>query len=265
MNELLIGTGFVTGILVGLTGVGGGAIMTPMLLFVFGLQPQIAVGTDLLFAAITKITATRIYQWQGTIDWDVVQRLWWGSVPGSILAMLWLNDLPDSGHDTEFLKRAIVGGILLALMSLFLQPVLKSFHEKRELTIVGDNEITRLQELLTIISGALLGIIVTITSVGAGALGMVILSYLYSTRLKPSSLVATDIAHAIPLTLLGGIGHMMLGNMDFAILGTLLIGSIPGVLLGAVLTSFLSQGVLRAILSTTLLALGSNLWWSGLA
>jgi len=260
MSWPLISAGFATGFLVGLTGVGGGALMTPLLLLVFGVAPQTAVGTDLLFASVTKIAATRVFQGNGFVDWEIVKRLWWGSLPAAALTLMWIHKLSASGQDVAFLKRAIAGAILLAVMTLLLQPALHVLSKRYFL--VNGQEVRGLQGLWTVFAGALLGTLMTLTSVGAGALGVIMLTHLYPIRLTPPRLVATDIAHAIPLALFGGLGHMLLGNVDFSILGILLIGSIPGAFLGALLTSHLSHTLLRSILSITLLIFGSKLWWS---
>jgi len=260
MTWPLISAGFVTGLLVGLTGVGGGALMTPLLLLVFGVAPRVAVGTDLWFASLTKIAATRVFHTNGLVDWEIVKRLWWGSLPAAALTLIWLHYLSVTAQDATFLKQAIAAAVLWGGMALLFQPLLQAWSRRHSGTEAQD-----VRDLwgwgLTVLAGALLGTLVTLTSVGAGALGTVMLLHLYPVRLTPPRLIATDIAHAIPLALLAGLGHMLLGNVDFSIIGTLLIGSIPGAFLGASLTSRLSHALLRSILSITLLTLGLKLWW----
>jgi len=255
----LIGAGFVTGFLVGLTGVGGGALMTPLLLLVFGVAPRVAVGTDLWFASFTKLAATGVFHGNGLIDWEIVKRLWWGSLPASLLALIWLYYLSTTAQDVTFLKQAIAAAVLWGGMALLFQPILQALSRRHS---------GAAQDVpdpwgwgLTVLGGALLGALVTLTSIGAGALGAVMLLHLYPVRLTPSRLIATDIAHAIPLALLAGLGHLLLGNVDVFILGPLLIGSLPGAFLGALLTTRLSPTLLRSILSITLLTFGLKLWW----
>jgi uncharacterized protein len=260
MTWPMIGAGFFTGFLVGLTGVGGGALMTPLLLLVFGVPPRVAVGTDLLFAALTKLAATRIFHGNGLVDWEIVRRLWWGSLPAAALTLVWVHHLSRTAQDVAFLKQAIAAAVLWGGMALFFQPILQRLGRRYSGTAQQDN-MGSLGWWLTVCAGALLGTLVTLTSVGAGALGAVMLLHLYPVRLTPDRLIATDIAHAIPLALIAGVGHMSLGNVDFSILGTLLIGSIPGAIIGASLTTRLPYALVRSILSLTLLSLGMKLWW----
>lgn len=211
---MLIAAGALTGLLVGLTGVGGGALMTPLLL-VFGVAPLAAVGTDLWFAAITKLFATRVHHGHGLIDWPVVKRLWLGSLTASALTLVWMKLHPVDAGAVVLLKTAIAVVVL-----------------------------------------------VTLTSVGAGALGAVFLAYLYPLRLTPPRLIATDIVHAIPLAIFAGLGHVLIGNVDFGLLGNLLLGSIPAVIVGAVLSARLPHALLRGALAVVLLSIGAKLWWS---
>jgi hypothetical protein len=202
-----------------------------------------------------------VFQGNGLVDWGIVTRLWWGSLPASLLTLIWVHYLSVTEQDVTFLKQAIAAAVLWGGMALFLQPVLQSLSRRH--VGVKAQDVQDLWGLgLTVLAGALLGALVTLTSVGAGALGTVMLLHLYSVRLTPPRLIATDIAHAIPLALLAGLGHLLLGNLDFSILGPLLMGSIPGTLLGALLTSRLSHTLLRSILSITLLTLGLKLWWT---
>jgi uncharacterized protein len=261
MNLPLIGVGFGVGLLVGVTGLGGGALMTPILMMGFDVRPSLAVGTDLLFAAFTKLAATRIYHQNGYVDWQIARRLWWGSMPASMAALLWLHHLSVHEQDVALIKQIIAVTVVWAGMALLLQPFL--LRLARRYSIGGVQDIgTFWGWVLTVSAGAILGFLVTITSVGAGALGTMILIHLYPVRLTPARLIATDMAHAIPLTLFAGVGQMLLGNVDLAMLGTLLIGSVPGALIGALLTTSLSPRLVRAILSISLLIAGAKLWWS---
>lgn len=256
-DPLLSVAGAMTGLLVGLTGVGGGSLMTPLLLLVFGTAPVTAVGTDLWFAAITKIAATRVHGTKGLIDWQVVRRLWWGSLPASALTTLWLSRMPMEPGSTDWIKGAIAVAILVTALAMLFQ---KQLHELGRRLRIGDAEhFKAMQGPLTIACGALLGFLVTLTSIGAGALGVVFLAYLYPLRLTSSRLIATDIVHAIPLAMFAGTGHLIAGNVDFSLLGNLLLGSIPAVLFGAWLSSRLPQVVLRRSLSAVLMLIAAKL------
>jgi uncharacterized membrane protein YfcA len=258
MDPLLIAAGAATGLLVGLTGVGGGALMTPLLLLVFGVAPLTAIGTDLWFAAITKLFATRVHQGHGLIDWPVVRRLWLGSLAASAATLAFMKLYPVDQTAVALLKAAIAAAVVLTALGMLFQKPLHALGRTLR-TSDGDN-FKALQGPLTVVAGALLGILVTLTSVGAGALGAVFLSYLYPLRLTPPRLIATDIAHAIPLAMFAGAGHLLIGNVDFGLLGNLLLGSIPAVLLGAMLSARLPHALLRGMLAAVLLAIGVKLW-----
>jgi uncharacterized membrane protein YfcA len=248
--------GFLTGLVVGLTGVGGGALMTPILLLVFGVAPVTAVGTDLWFAALTKLVATRVHHSAGLIDWGVVKLLWMGSLPAAALTV---SAMKMGWVTTSFdlLRMAVAGAVLITALGLLLQPWLQRLGRGRR----RGNELTfkRLQSPLTVAAGAGLGVVVTLTSVGAGALGVVILTYLYPFRLTPARLIASDIVHAIPLALFAGIGHLFVGHVDFELLGWLLLGSVPGVLIGAHLSARLPARLLRIALASILSAVAVKL------
>ena len=252
--------GALTGFIIGLTGVGGGALMTPILLLLFGVAPATAVGTDLWFAALTKTAATRIHHGQGLIDWPVVKRLWMGSLTCSVLTLIALKWGPIHAGGVPFLKGAIAGAVLLTSLGMVFQPQLHAWG--RRLRTVHADQFKSWQAPLTVLAGALLGVLVTLTSVGAGALGVVFMAQLYPLQLTPSRLVATDIVHAIPLALFAGLGHLYIGHVDFRLLGHLLLGSIPAVMAGAMLSSRLPQAWLRGLLATVLLAVGIKLWLS---
>jgi len=256
-DAMLVTAGAATGMLVGLTGVGGGAVMTPLLMLVFGVAPTAAIGTDLWFAAITKLAATRAHQGHGLIDWQVVRRLWAGSLPASALTLAWITTAPIDAHTAGFLKAMIAGAVVVTALAMLFQKQLHALGRKFRLE--SGERFKSLQGPLTVLAGATLGVLVTLTSIGAGALGVVFLAYLYPLRLTPSRLVATDIVHAIPLAVFAGIGHLLIGNVDFGLLGNLLIGSIPGVMLGAVLSRRMPQIYLRGSLCAILLFTGFKL------
>lgn len=250
-NPMLATAGALTGLLVGLTGVGGGSVMTPLLLLIFGTHPITAVGTDLWFAAFTKTAATKVHHGAGLIDWQVARRLWYGSLPASALTSWWLSSAHMSPGAGGWVKAAIGIAILVTASAMLFQ---NQLHELGRRFRVGDAEhFKAMQPAATVLSGALLGFLVTLTSIGAGAIGVVLLAYLYPLRLTPSRLIATDIVHAIPLTMFAGAGHFVAGNVDLNLLGNLLIGSIPAVLIGATLSSKLPQVVLKRALAAILI------------
>lgn len=245
------------GLLVGLTGVGGGALMTPLLLLVFGVAPLAAVGTDLWFAAITKSFATPVHQRHGLIDWQVVKRLWTGSLTASVLTLLAMRFFPVHEEAFGWLKGAIAVTVMLTALAMAFQ---QRLHAKGRLFRITEAESFKSkQRPLTIAAGALLGVLVTLTSVGAGALGAVFLVYLYPLRLTPPRLIATDIVHAIPLAVFAGMGHVLLGNVQGSLLLNLLIGSVPAVIIGALLSARMPHRVLRGALVLVLLAVGVKL------
>lgn len=223
------------GFIVGLTGIGGGALMTPILMTGFGVAPNLAVGTDLLFALVTKMFGATVHGRHGTIDWVVVRRLAWGSLPAAALTAVFLAAF---GHEkigrglivtTLGVALIVTGGVLLLKNRL---------HDiGRRLRTDMPAQFKALQPALTVVAGVIIGVLVTLTSVGAGALGTVMMAYLYPYRLTPAKLVGTDLVHALPLALVAGMGHLFIGNVNFQLLGWLLAGSIPGILLGSVIST----------------------------
>ncbi|HEX6136238.1 MAG TPA: sulfite exporter TauE/SafE family protein [Casimicrobiaceae bacterium] len=249
-----VACGALVGLLVGITGVGGGSLMTPLLVMVFGFAPTTAVGTDLLYASATKAAGVAIHGRYGTVDWRVVGRLACGSLPCAAVTLLALahwRDAPRTPHVLIValaLVIAATGGALLARRWL-----LARLHE---LAARRAPSFARAQPMLVVVAGGVLGFLVTLTSIGAGALGVVMLSALYPQRLTGSRLVGTDLAHAIPLTLVGGAGHLMLGNIDGRALWLLLLGSTPGVVVGSMLGIRMPERALRTILGGLLLIVG---------
>lgn len=242
--------GLLVGALVGLTGVGGGSLMAPVLILAFGVAPATAVGTDLWFAAATKTVGGTIHHRQDSVDVPVLWRLALGSIPAAILSLLWLS-AHDGGQSTLLLRP-----IGLAITLAGAATIILTLTKPRIVTIDVRGSPGAVQTVLTVAVGALLGVLVTLTSVGAGALGAVLLLLLYPRRLSPARLVGTDIAHAVPLTLLAGSGHALMGHIDFGLLVQLLLGSIPGVIVGSALTRRLPARPLRAFLGIALVAVG---------
>jgi uncharacterized protein len=250
-TPLYAAVGLLVGTMVGLTGVGGGSMMTPILMLVFGQSPAVAVGTDLLFAATTKLVATASFGFSRRVDWPIVGRLLLGSVPGSAIVVfgLWLTRKTPSAVDS-ITSRSLAIVLALAALGLIFQAPLQRLGLK--LTTRTISHLERHKVLLTALSGLVLGVAVTLTSVGAGALGVVMLLALYPLRLTSDKLVATDIAHALPITLIAGMGHVFLGHVNFNVLAALLLGSIPGVLIASRITIRLPARVTRTLIAVML-------------
>jgi uncharacterized protein len=254
IDPLYVVSGLVVGLLVGLTGVGGGSLMTPLLVLVFGIHPSTAVGTDLLYAAATKSVGTGIHNSRGTIDWRIVGRLALGSVPATALTLFVLSRLHahlDARHGVISTTLG-VALILTAISIVFRRLILDRFAR------VSSRWSARTIVISTVGLGAVMGVLVSVSSVGAGAIGMTVLLVLYPS-LPVSKLVGSDIAHAVPLTLIAGLGHWMMGSVNVGLLGSLLAGSIPGIIVGSLLASRTPDRVLRPILASTLAIVGGRL------
>jgi len=245
------------GAVVGMTGIGGGALMTPILVMLFGVSPHSAVGTDLLFASVTKMFGVGVHGRHGTVDWLVVRRLATGSLPLAAITALLLSTSGSQGVGAGFILHALGVALVLTAVGLVLK---KQLHRiGRRLRINAPERFKGLQPALTVAAGAVLGVLVALTSVGAGALGTVMLVYLYPFRMTPSKLVGTDLAHALPLAMVAGTGHLLIGNVDFALLGWLLLGSIPGILLGATFSARAPEAFIRPAIAVVLGVVGLRL------
>jgi uncharacterized protein len=249
--------GAFVGFLVGLTGVGGGSLMAPILILFFGFQPAVAIGSDLWFAAITKSVGGVVHRQLGSPNWKVVARLAMGSVPAAILTLLWLG-YSHGGHlDARFLLKLLGAALIFSGCMLPLKGRLnKTFQNLR--THLGDGMRSH-QLALTVLGGAAVGCLVTLTSVGAGALVAVLLMMLYPLSLKARAVVGTDIVHAVPLALVAAVGHSIFGNVDWSLLGMLLIGSIPGIIVGSLVAGKVNDGLVRIALSVMLAISGAKL------
>ena len=250
-----VASGLLVGTLVGLTGVGGGSLMTPILILIFGISPVAAVGTDLLYAAATKTVGSTVHGAHHTIDWRVVGRLALGSVPAAIATLVILNRLGIDSHRTNTLVSDVLGVALLITAAALV-------FRKRLLAFYGDKigRLTPAQTFrYTVLTGVILGVLVASTSVGAGALGVTALILLYP-ELPAVRLVGSDIAHAVPLTLVAGAGHWLLGNINFALMGTLLMGSVPGILIGSYLAPRVPEVYLRRTMAAVLAVVGLKLF-----
>jgi uncharacterized protein len=247
-------SGFGVGVLVGVTGVGGGSLMTPLLVLLFGIHPTTAVGTDLLYAAVTKSVGTALHGIRRTVEWRIVGWLAAGSVPATLLTILTLRHAAAQGGSyNRALTLVLAAALVVTAVSLLLRQPLLRFAGGRGWALPPAAVVP-----LTVASGVVLGVIVTFSSVGAGAIGMTALVFLYP-RQAAARLVASDIAHAVPLTLLAGIGHWYLGAVDWALLRSLLVGSVPGIVLGTFISTMIPGGVLRPVVAVTLLLVARQL------
>ena len=247
-------SGFIVGVLVGLTGVGGGSLMTPLLVLLFGVNPATAVGTDLLYAAVTKSGGVAVHGLNRTIDWRIVRRLALGSVPATAITIAVAAHIGIKGHTQHSVISMVLGiALVLTAVSIILRkyvldrlaPVMQAMSERR-------------RAVLTVALGLFLGVFVSISSVGAGAIGVTVLLVLYP-RAPLVRVVGADIAHAVPLTLIAGIGHWWLGSVDWPVLGSLLVGSLPGIALASQFASRAPDKVMRPLMAAMLAVVGLRL------
>jgi len=243
--------------LVGFTGVGGGSLMAPVMILLLGVAPVTAVGTDLWFASITKTVGATVHHVKGGADLKVVKRLCMGSIPLALLTVLILSLLDIDQVKQGIVTQSLGAVLMLTALATFYR---RQLHEYgRQLRLKSRTRFKRLQVPLTVAAGALLGVLVTMTSVGAGALGATILLFLYPLRLTVRKVVGTDIAHAVPLTLIAGLGHVWLGNVSWRLLFGLLSGSIPGIVLGSLVAHKLRESLIQIALATVLFIVGLRL------
>ena len=254
IDPLYVVSGFGVGLLVGMTGVGGGSLMTPLLILLFGIHPATAVGTDLLYASATKTGGTLAHGWAGSIHWPAVIRLMAGSIPASVLTLvvLWQLDL-NAEASRSLVNLVLCFALVLTATSLIFRKALMERY-RRPLQQLDAGTTVR----ATVLVGAALGVLVSISSVGAGAVGVTALLLLYP-NLPMTRIVASDIAHAVPLTLVAGIGHWATGAIDWHLLGVLLVGSLPGIFIGTYVAHRVPERALRLVLAATLILVTSNL------
>jgi hypothetical protein len=254
IDPLYVVSGFGVGLLVGMTGVGGGSLMTPLLILLFGVHPATAVGTDLLFAAATKTAGTAAHGWARSIHWPAVIRLASGSIPASILTLVVLWQLNLSGESSRSLVNLVLCfALLLTAVSLIFRKAIMLRYRQR-LEQINPGTAAR----ATVLVGVALGVLVSISSVGAGAVGVTALLLLYP-QLPMTRIVASDIAHAVPLTLVAGMGHWATGAIDWHLMAVLLVGSLPGILIGSYFAHRVPETALRLVLATTLILVAGNL------
>ena len=245
---LVIFGGFTVGFLVGLTGVGAGSLMTPFLISGIGISPVLAVGTDLLFASITKASAAWRHHALGNVHWPIVRWLATGSLPGAAIILSWIYLVePDIHVLAAVIRKVLAFALVISAVCVAAYPALKRYAMRTP----DVDESGHVRKLPTLLLGFVLGVLVALTSVGAGAIGVVALTVLYHS-LSARKLIGTDIVHAIPLTFLAGASHFGMGNVDLPILGLLLVGSVPGIALGSRITGMVPDWVLRVTLALVL-------------
>jgi uncharacterized protein len=253
VEVLYAASGLCVGFIVGLTGVGGGSLMTPLLILLFGVHPVTAVGTDLLYASVTKSAGTFVHGFNKSIDWRIVGTLALGSVPAAAMTLWILSQTGVGSAGTAHFFAASLGIMLLitALSLIFRNQLSRFAHRHRELPPIP-------QAALTTTFGAAIGVLVSISSVGAGALGVTVLMLLYP-KLSVHRIVGSDIAHAVPLTLVAGAGHWFIGNVDWHMLLSLLAGSVPGIIVASRLAPRINERIIRWLLAVVLILVGGKL------
>lgn len=255
MDLLYTLSGFAVGAIVGLTGVGGGSLMTPLLVIIFGVPPATAVGTDLLYAALTKAGGTVAHGRKGHIEWGVTLRLAAGSIPAAAITIYVLSLLPKGSNVIGALISHGLGfALMLTAVAILFGRKLRDYASKHEDSPLRQCCLGK----ITVLIGVILGVLVTISSVGAGALGVAALFFLYP-KLPTVKIVGSDVAHAVPLTLVAGLGHWLLGGVDWSLLGSLLLGSLPGIWLGTQVSAKVPEHILRRILASMLVLIGTKL------
>jgi len=255
MDWLATFSGFFVGLVVGVTGVGGGSLMTPLLVLVLGVAPVTAVGTDLLFASLTKTGGAWAHARRGNVDWKIVGWLAAGSVPASTVTLVLLHFfVPHPDKLSAIISVALGIALILTACALVLREKLRVWAELRAPASLDPRSVAR----RTVVVGAILGVLVTVSSVGAGALGVTALFFLFP-GLAAARIVGTDIAHAVPLTLVAGLGHAAAGAVDWKLLAALLLGSLPGIWIGSSLGQKIPERVLRTALAGMLVLIGGKL------
>ena len=244
-------SGFAVGAIVGLTGVGGGSLMTPLLVLLFGIHPATAVGTDLLHAAITKAGGTYVHAKHGRVEWRITFLLAAGSIPAAVLTLFGLHHYTQGLGGSKIITTTLGVALLLTAAALALRTYLFRLSK-------AQGPQAKRHPAFTILTGAVIGVLVSVSSVGAGALGVTALFFLYP-QLKASRIVGSDLAHAVPLTLVAGLGHWLFGSVDTKLLLSLLVGSLPGIYLGSHFAGRVPETMLRILLAAILLLVGSKL------
>lgn len=247
-------SGLVVGLIVGITGVGGGSLMTPILVQL-GIPPMNAVGTDLLYASITKSGGVWVHGQKKNIDWRVTGYMCLGSLPAALLTVWALHHFGGNSKSTDLvIKGTLAFALFLTASALIFKEKLKVFGMTHDHDNLHLN--TRKLMLATVFTGAVLGVLVSVSSIGAGAVGTVVLFFLYP-HFPTLRIVGTDIAHAVPLTAVAGLGHFAMNTVNVPLLVSLLIGSLPGIYVGSHLGSRVPERIMRPVLATMLVVIGT--------
>ncbi|MBL6750858.1 MAG: sulfite exporter TauE/SafE family protein [Nevskia sp.] len=250
--------GLFVGFAVGATGVGGGSLMTPILILFYGVAPSLAVGTDLLYASISKTFGVALYRQKNSVDWRIVGWQALGSVPAALLTLLWLRHIGNTAHLDQLIKLTLSVAIIATATFTLFQGTINSWLRGAQAATGHKSELPQhLQRALTIAAGILIGSVVTISSVGAGAIGMTLLLLLYPNH-APARLVGSDLAHAVLITAIAGLGHAHMGTVNYSLLGWLLVGALPGIWLGARVGFRLDGLLLKRAVAALLLVVGST-------
>lgn len=252
MDPAIVVFGFGVGFLVGLTGMGGGSLMTPLLILVFGVKPVTAIGTDIFYAAITKTFGAWRHLKLGTVKMDLV---WWmalGSVPASI-AGVWVIEILQR-HYGDDLDKTIFAVLAASLLVVGVATLVRGFFLADKITERADFELKLRHKIIAVSIGATTGFVIGISSAGSGTLIAVMLIAAY--RLTPQRVVGTDVVHAAILLWAAGLAHWIGGNVDVGLAANILVGSIPGVIFGSQMSVRWPQGVLRTLLGVVLIAAG---------
>lgn len=253
--------GLVVGIAVGATGVGGGSLMTPILIMFYGINPALAVGTDLLFASASKSFGVLLHGRNGSLDWRIVRWMALGSVPATLLTLLFLHNYPKGAQLDSLIKLTLAVAIILTATFALFQDQLMRLIKGKNNVLAELSESKQFQ--LTVLSGILIGTLVTISSVGAGVIGMMLLLLIYPKH-APIKLVGSDLAHAVIITAIAGAGHASLGTVDYSLLGYLLIGALPGIWVGSKVGFRLSERPLKRLIAGLLIFIGGTMLWKAL-
>lgn len=255
MTLTYVASGFAVGLLVGLTGVGGGSLMTPLLTLLFGINPAVAVGTDLAFASITKTAGTLTHRIRNNVHWDIVKRLSLGALPAALLATAALHYYGTLDKQIgQIIRYTIAFSVMLTVVAIIFRGRVQLWMQAHPSRQLHGKPLL----VTTIVAGAAIGTLVTVSSIGAGAVGATILVLLYP-KLSPAEIAGTDIAYAVPLTAIAAIGHWWLGSLNWDLLGSLLIGSLPGITLGSLASRAVPEAFLRGLLATTLTGVAAKL------
>ena len=250
MEGIAVLSGFGVGAIVGMTGVGGGSLMTPLLMSVFRLSPAVAIGTDLWFAALTKTSGAIAHHRHGQVDWRIAGLMLAGSIPASLATVALMHATGVTAGWSSALTFTLGIALLLTAVTVAYRSAWHALGLRLERFVTPQR-----RGPLTLACGALLGVLVSLSSIGAGAIGATLILLLHP-RLEARHIVGTDIAHAVPLTLVAGVGHATLGHVDLALLAPLLVGSLPGIWLGAQLARRLPDRLVRTLLCASLVTAG---------